>query len=154
MHPYTYSGDTYWTSGYAGYAALDEGTKAQIDGLVAVYVHTKPEYNPPVAPRHPLVCVHPETGRKTLFLSPNAATSLEGEQGAMNQAESHALLEALFAHATEERFTWRHQWQPGDLIMWDNRCTMHRRDGFDNRQRRLMWRTQMLGPCTAEGVRK
>lgn len=143
-------GDTYWTNGYAGYHALNEETKAKIDGLSAVYVHAKPEYNPPVAPRHPLVCVHPETGRKTLFLSPNAAQSVEDRQGnSLDQVESSALLERLFAHATTEEFTWRHAWQPGDLIMWDNRCTMHRRDGFDASQRRFMWRTQMLGPCTA-----
>ncbi|MBV7337399.1 TauD/TfdA family dioxygenase [Chloroflexi bacterium TSY] len=97
-----------------------------------------------------MVCTHPESGRKTLFLSSNAATALEDKLGeSLGRAESDALLEQLFAHATEPRFTWRHKWQPGDLIMWDNRCTMHRRETFDNRQRRLMWRTQMLGPCTA-----
>ncbi len=137
-------GDTYWSDGYAAYDSLDAETKAQIDGLGVVYVHANPAYNPPVAPVHPLVCTHPETGRKMLFLSPNAAQSVTG----MEDAEGRALLDRLYAHATQERFVWRHQWQSGDLIMWDNRCTMHRRDGFPQDQRRMMWRTQLLGPCT------
>lgn len=138
-------GDTYWSNGYAAYAALAEATKAQIEGLGVVYVHTNPAYNPPIPPVHPLVCTHPETGRKLLFLSPNAAQRVTG----MDDAAGRALLDQLYAHATQARFVWRHQWQPGDLIMWDNRATMHRRDGFPQDQRRLMWRTQLLGPCTA-----
>jgi len=140
----TQGGDTYWSNGYAAYDALDDATKARIEGVGVVYVHANPAYNPPVAPIHPLVCTHPETARKMLFLSPNAAQSVTG----MAEAEGRALLDQLYAHATQERFVWRHQWQPGDLIMWDNRCTMHRRDGFPQDQRRLMWRTQLLGPCT------
>lgn len=137
-------GDTYWSSGYAAYEALDEATKRQIANLGARYVHNNPAYNPPTPPVHPLVCTHPETGRKTLFLSPNAAqciTSMADDAG-------RRLLDQLYHHATKERFVWRHHWQPGDLIMWDNRCTLHRRDGFPQDQRRLMWRTQLLGPCT------
>ncbi len=137
-------GDTYWSNGYVAYATLDEATKAQIEGLGVVYIHTNPAYNPPVPPVHPLVCTHPETGRKMLFLSPNAAQRVTGMDGAAGRA----LLDQLYTHATQERFVWRHQWQPGDLIMWDNRATMHRRDGFPQEQRRLMWRTQLLGPCT------
>lgn len=137
-------GDTYWSSGYAGYASLDDRTKAQIEGIGVAYVHTNPAYNPPTPPVHPLVCTHPETGRKTLFLSPNAAQRMMG----IEEETGRALLEQLYAHASQERFVWRQQWQPGDLIMWDNRCTMHRRDGFPQDQRRLMWRTQLLGPCT------
>lgn len=134
-------GDTMWTSGYAGYATLDAATKARIDGLEAVYVHTNPAYNPDPPATHPLVTIHPESGRKTLFISPNAARGIVG----WGEAEGRALLDQLFSHATQDRFVWRHQWRPGDLIMWDNRCTLHRRDGFDNSQRRLMLRTQMVG---------
>lgn len=137
-------GDTYWSNGYAAYAALDEATKRQIAGLRVAYVHKNPAYNPPTPPIHPLVCTHPATGRQTLFFSPNAAQRVVG----MAEEEGRALLDRLYVHTTQERFVWRQQWQPGDLIMWDNRCTMHRRDGFPADQRRLMWRTQMLGPCT------
>ncbi len=139
-----HGGDTYWSSGYAAHAALDDGTKAEIAELGVAYVHRNPAYNPPTPPVHPLVCTHPETRRKVLFLSPNAAQSVTG----MDEGSGRALLERLFAHATDERFVWRHQWQPGDLIVWDNRCTLHRRDAFPNDQRRLMHRTQLLGPCT------
>jgi taurine dioxygenase len=134
-------GDTLWSNGYAGYAALDVAQQERVAGLKAVYVHSNPAYNPPTPPEHPLVCTHPETGRKTLFFSPNAAKTIVG----MSAEESQHLLDELYTHATQERFLWRHHWQPGDLILWDNRCTMHRREAFDNRERRLMYRTQLLG---------
>ncbi len=144
-------GDTYWSSGYAGYEALNPPTQARLGTLLVSYVHKNPDYNLPEAPKHPLVCTHPVTARKTLFFSPNAARSVEDERGgSLSERDGRALLEQLFAHATQAAFVWRHQWQPGDLILWDNRCTMHRRDGFDNSQRRLMWRTQMVGPCTLQ----
>ncbi|MCH8092072.1 MAG: TauD/TfdA family dioxygenase, partial [Proteobacteria bacterium] len=60
-------------------------------------------------------------------------------------AASEALLDALWAFATRPEFTWRHQWAPGDLVVWDNRCTLHRRDAFDADARRLMLRTQVKG---------
>ena len=143
-------GDTYWSSGYAGYEGLNPQAKARLGGLVVAYVHANPAYNPPEPPRHPLICTHPETERKTLFLSPNAATSVEDARGGvLNEEMGQELLEQVFAFATQDEYVWRHQWQSGDLIIWDNRCTMHRRDSFDNSQRRLMLRTQMLGPCTA-----
>jgi taurine dioxygenase len=134
-------GDTMWTNGYAAYDALDDATKERIDGLQATYVHRNPAYNPPEPPAHPLVATHPETGRKSLFISPSSAHAVEG----MDDDAGESLLNELFNHATQERFVWRHQWQPGDLILWDNRCTMHRREAFDNSQRRLMLRTQTLG---------
>ncbi|NJN82346.1 MAG: TauD/TfdA family dioxygenase [Caldilineaceae bacterium] len=137
-------GDTYWSSGYAGYETLDPQTQARIANLSAVYVHRNPAYNPPTPPVHPLVCVHPETRRKTLFLSPSSAQSVVG----LDEQSGRALLDELYAHATQPQFVWRHQWRPGDLIMWDNRCTMHRRDSFDDSQRRYMRRTQVLGPIT------
>lgn len=137
----TQGGDTFWSNGYAGYAALDAAMQQRLSRLKALYIHPKPEYNPPTPATHPLVGIHPETGRKTLFLSPNAAKTVVG----LDDAESQALLAELYAHAAQERFVWRHHWRPGDLILWDNRCTMHRREAFDNRERRLMYRTQLLG---------
>jgi taurine dioxygenase len=60
-------------------------------------------------------------------------------------AESEELLEALWAHATQEKFTWHHVWQPGDILIWDNRCVMHHRDPFDGGYRRVMHRIQCAG---------
>jgi taurine dioxygenase len=63
----------------------------------------------------------------------------------MSDADSEALLDALWEHATAERFTWHHRWQRGDLLLWENRCTPHRRDSFDPTLRRIMHRTQTRG---------
>ncbi|NKB70374.1 MAG: hypothetical protein GKR89_25160 [Candidatus Latescibacteria bacterium] len=134
-------GDTFWASGYAAYDALEAATKAHLEGLKAVYIHRNPAYNPPVPAAHPLVCTHPDGGRKTLFISPGSAHCIVG----MEQGESAPLLAELGDHITQDRFVWSHSWQPGDLVMWDNRCTLHRRDPFAADQRRYMRRLQMLG---------
>ena len=63
----------------------------------------------------------------------------------LSVADSEALLDALWAHATKDEFTWYQQWRAGDLILWDNRCVMHRRDAFDPATRRVMHRTQIKG---------
>ena len=135
-------GDTWWTSGYAAYEALDAAERARLRGLKAVYRHRRPEYNPPVPAAHPLVCAHPESGRRTLFLSPGSARSVAGMDG----AGGDELINRLADYMTQERFAWRHAWRPGDLVVWDNRCTLHRRDGFDPAARRYMRRVQTLGP--------
>jgi taurine dioxygenase len=90
---------------------------------------------------HPIVRMHPETLRKALYLGRRAHAQIEG----MPVDESDALLDALWAHATSDAFTWHHQWRAGDLLIWDNRCTLHRRDSFDASQRRVMHRTQTRG---------
>jgi len=64
----------------------------------------------------------------------------------MSFDESEALLDALWAHATQPQFTFRQQWREGDVLLWDNRCTLHRRDSFDASERRLMHRTQIKSP--------
>ena len=66
-------------------------------------------------------------------------------------ADSAALLDALWAHAIQDRFVWCQEWQPGDMVMWDNRCVMHRRDAFDESLRRLMHRTQIVGEPVLAG---
>ena len=90
---------------------------------------------------HPIVRTHPETGRKGLYLGRRANAMIEGPPS----DESETLLDALWAHATAPTFTWQHQWRAGDLIIWDNRCTLHRRDAFDDSHRRVMHRTQSRG---------
>ena len=82
---------------------------------------------------------HPETGRKCLFLGRRRNSCILG----LPLAESEALLDELWAHATRAEFTFCQQWQVGDVLIWDNRCTLHRRDSFDPNARRLMYRTQI-----------
>jgi taurine dioxygenase len=90
---------------------------------------------------HPMVCTHPETGRKSLFIGRRRYAYIMG----LPVEESEKLLDAIWAHATKPEFTWHHQWRVGDVLMWDNRCTMHRRDAFDPATRRVMHRTQIKG---------
>lgn len=99
--------------------------------------------NPGEAPgaRHPIIRTHPATGREALFLGRRRNAYVDG----LGLEASESLLDALWAFATRPEFTWRHQWAPGDLVVWDNRCTLHRRDAFDADARRLMLRTQVKG---------
>ena len=121
---------------------LDDRLKAQLDGLKIVTHHARPDYRPENPAVWPIITTHPETRRRVLNISPNHARLIEG----LDEAESRVLLDRLIVHASYPRFVWTHRWRAGDLVMWDNRCTMHRRDPFDNRQRRLMKRTQAVGP--------
>ena len=93
-----------------------------------------------VGARHPLIRTDP-SGRKALFLGRRPNSYVVG----LRVADSEALLDALWAHATRDEFTWYQQWRPGDLILWDNRAVMHRRDAFDPAARRVMHRTQIKG---------
>jgi len=148
-------GDTYWANMYLAYETLPAELKERIASHRAVHDAT---YNsaglrrkgyaevtdPRKAPgaRHPLVRVHPETGRKALFLGRRRNSYIEG----LALAESERLLDELWAHATQPRFTFRQQWRVGDVILWDNRCTLHRRDAFDPSALRLLHRTQIKAP--------
>src|SRR5262249_36769241 len=90
---------------------------------------------------HPLVCTHPNTGRRMLYLRrrPNAHPI------GLPLPASHALPAELWAFVDRPEFAWAPVWRVGDLVMWDNRCTMHRRDAFDPGSRRIMHRTQIKG---------
>jgi taurine dioxygenase len=92
-------------------------------------------------PSHPIIRTHPETGRDVLYLGrrPN------GYVNGLSIEDSEALLNELWAHATQPRFAWTHKWSVGDLVVWDNRCLMHRRDSFDPKARRIMHRAQCAG---------
>jgi taurine dioxygenase len=96
---------------------------------------------------HPLVRLHPVTGRRALFLGRRPGAYIHG----LSVEESETLLDAVWAHATQERFAWYQKWRIGDLVMWDNRCVMHRRDAFDESLRRLMHRTQIVGEPVLAG---
>jgi len=90
---------------------------------------------------HPLVCTHPSTGRRMLYLGRRRNAYLVG----LALAESEALLNELWQFVDRPEFAWEHVWRVGDLVIWDNRCTMHRRDAFDPGSRRIMHRTQVKG---------
>ncbi|HEX5317826.1 MAG TPA: TauD/TfdA family dioxygenase [Stellaceae bacterium] len=100
-----------------------------------------PDPSHTVGADHPIERTHPVTGRKALFLGRRRNAYIPG----LPLAESEALLDALWEHAGKRELAWYQQWQAGDLIMWDNRCTMHRRDAFDPAARRVMHRTQVKG---------
>jgi len=96
---------------------------------------------------HPLVRLHPVTKRKSLFLGRRPGAYIHG----LSIEDSEKLLNAVWAHATQECFAWYQKWRIGDLVMWDNRCVMHRRDAFDESLRRLMHRTQIVGEPVLAG---
>jgi taurine dioxygenase len=147
-------GNTYWSNMYLAYQELPAHLQRAIAGRSAIHDATynsagimrkgmKEVTDPREAPGtdHPLAIVHPDSGRPALFLGRRRNSYILG----MELQESEALLDALWAHATREEFTFCQEWQAHDLILWDNRCTLHRRDAFDATTRRVMHRTQIRG---------
>jgi len=150
-------GDTCFADMYAAYEALPAPERAALDGLRVVHSWELSQWKlgltatpeeiadaPPMS--HPLVRVHPDTGRKSLFMGQHAS-HIEGRP----IAEGRAQLAELEAHATQARFLYRHRWQPGDVLMWDNRCLLHRADdNFDaTRHARVLHRTCLRGTTPA-----
>jgi taurine dioxygenase len=147
-------GDTQFTNMYAAYEALPPETRARIDGLQVIHkyqstrqtnrVSQRPEAEMKAMPEatHPLVRTHPETGRKALYLTANRMEQIVG----LDRAASDALLDQLIAHAIEPRFQYRHVWRQGDIVIWDNRCTMHKANAdYPEGERRLMHRVIVAG---------
>ncbi len=146
-------GDTGFANMYLAYETLPEELKEKIAGLRCKHDASrnsvgqlrkgyKESYEDPrdiPGAVHPLVRVHPETGRPALFLGRRRNAWIVD----LPLDESDALLDRLWAHATRPEFAWYQQWQVGDLVIWDNRCTLHRREAFDPKARRLMRRTQI-----------
>ena len=91
--------------------------------------------------RHPLMRRHPDTARTVLYLGRRPKQYVVG----LDPEDSEELLDALWAHATQRKYVWTHEWRVGDLIVWDNRCVMHRRNAFPAHSRRTMHRTQVTG---------
>jgi taurine dioxygenase len=96
---------------------------------------------------HPLVCRHPESTRQGLYLGRRRNAYLVG----LALQDSEALLDVLWAHVDDPALAWTQVWRKGDLVMWDNRCTMHKRDVFDGMSRRVMHRTQIKGEARPVG---
>jgi taurine dioxygenase len=147
-------GDTQFTNMYDAYADLSSQMKARIDGMQVIHkysssrklsrISTRPAAEMAAMPEatHPLVRTHPETGRKSLYLNPNRMEQVLG----LDRAESDRLLDALIAHATQPAYEYRHLWRQGDIVIWDNRCTMHKANAdYPDGERRLMHRVIVAG---------
>jgi taurine dioxygenase len=147
-------GDTGFCNMYAALENLPAPLRARVDGLSCVHdsslnsvgqlrvgfeAVTDPRRTPGAV--HPLVRTHPVTGRKCLFLGRRRNAHVQG----LDLAESETLLDALWSHATRPEHCWTQQWRVGDLVLWDNRCALHRRDEFEGSARRVMHRTQISG---------
>ena len=147
-------GNTSFCTMYGIYEALPQTLKDRIAGLKIKHDGTynsggyvrqgvTPTDDPRTSPGavHPLVCTHPDTGWRMLYLGRRRNAYLVG----LELAESDALLDELWSFVDRPEFAWEHVWRVGDLVLWDNRCTMHRRDAFDPSSRRVMHRTQVKG---------
>jgi taurine dioxygenase len=147
-------GNTSFCTMYGIYQALPAKLKDRIAGLRIKHDGTynsggyvrqgvAPTDDPLTSPGavHPLVCTHPATGRRMLYLGRRRNAYLLG----LELAQSEALLDELWGFVERPQFAWEHVWRVGDLVLWDNRCTMHRRDAFDPSSRRIMHRTQVKG---------
>ncbi|MCP3374406.1 TauD/TfdA dioxygenase family protein [Bradyrhizobium cajani] len=150
-------GNTYWANMYSAYSALPESMKARLRGL---YIHHQDVLDISGAPRcgkemptsedfatwsgvdHPIVVRHPDSGKPCLYLG--ASRERQAIVG-MKQDEANKLLEQLWRHATSPAHVWHQEWKPGDMMIWDNRCLLHRRDQFDPQSVRLMHRTTAGG---------
>lgn len=148
-------GRTYWANLSLAYASLPDDTKARIEGKHGIFDYLKRQSTyddeapmsaelrrktPVVA--HPLVNRHPVTGAPSLYLDPTTTVGiaeLPGEEGAR-------LLAELNAHATQPQYVYAHDWQIGDVVMWDNGLVLHRRDPFDPATNRLLKRTTFRLP--------
>lgn len=144
----TVGGDTVFASTTAAYDALPDAMKRRLDGLVAIQSYTKTtrdgvkEAREKVVPdvQHPAVLVHSATGRKALYVSEGMTAGFVG----MPQDEADELLAELVRHLTQPEFVWAQQWQPKDLIIWDNRAVVHRATPYDLAQTRHMLRTTVM----------
>ena len=147
-------GDTVFIDCHAVLDAMPTCLRRRIEGRKAVHKYLSRRGKAVVAERndaqvretpdvsHPLIRTHPETGRYALYINPNRIDRIEG----MSIDESDAILDEIYAFAFQACFQFRHQWQPGDMLIWDNRCTMHRATtNFDISERREFLRILVKG---------
>lgn len=125
----------------AGLTCKHDSTRNSAGELRQGYRDSYPSGEEQPGAVHPLIRTHPETGRASLFLGRRRNAHIMG----LSRAESEALLDELWSHVGRSDATWIQTWQQGDVVIWDNRCVMHRRDEFDPGLRRLMHRTQIQG---------
>jgi taurine dioxygenase len=148
-------GDTQFANMAAAYDALSDAVKQRLRGLNAIHVYQSSHSNRqlmalsseakervPNAVIHPIVRTHPETGRESIYINP---IRIEGILG-VDHKEALPLLDELLEHATAPRFQYRHKWEPGDLVMWDNRCLLHKANGdYDMNEVRYLYRVMLNG---------
>lgn len=147
-------GHTYFINCYAAYDTLSDEMKRRISGKTikqSDIVDTALKLRPGASldadirtfpgPSHPIISTHPETGRNMLFLGRRHGSYVNG----LSLEDSEALLDQLWAHATQPRFIYEHSWQVGDVVVWDNRATLHKRDAFDSNARRVLYAAQVEG---------
>jgi taurine dioxygenase len=143
-------GNTLFANAYLAYETLPAAIKQKIEGRKALNAYdydnasmkrgTKVRDGIPSS-WHPIARTHPATGRKALYVNRLMTVAIEG----LPADEASALLETLFAHQEQRQFIYEHVWRPHDLLMWDNRCTLHARTDFSAAERRLMRRLTILG---------
>jgi alpha-ketoglutarate-dependent taurine dioxygenase len=150
-----HGGDTQFVNMHRAYEGLPSATKARIGDLRAVHVYQSrhserklmgltdaARQKVPEAVLHPLVRTHPESGRKAIYLNP---IRIEGIIG-MEEREALTLLDELLTHARQPQYEYRHRWRRGDLVMWDNRCLLHKANGdYDMQQVRYLYRIMLKG---------
>src|SRR5262245_9058373 len=149
-------GDTQFVNMHEAYDALSDTMRRRLDGRMARHVyqsrHSERKLPQLAGERrktigsasvlHPLVRTHPESGRKALYINPIRIETIAG----MESAEALALLDQLLAHATRPCFEYRHTWQPGDTVLWDNRCLLHKANGdYPVSQVRYLYRLMLKG---------
>jgi taurine dioxygenase len=134
-------GDTLFASQHSAYEALSDGLKATLSELRASHREPRHIRHDGVSATHPAVVTNPDTGRQALYVNPQAVQSFEG----WTRQESQGLLTYLFAHMIRPDFVYRHRWEDGDVVVWDNRVTMHYAvDDYADAPRRLH-RTSTVG---------
>jgi len=149
-------GDTQFVNMAAAFDGLPDTTKDRIADLKAMHVYqskhsarklmgltSEAKEKVPDAVYHPIVRTHPESGRKSIYINPIRIDAIDG----MKEADALDLLNELLLHATQEKFQYRHKWRTGDLVMWDNRCLLHKANGdYDHEtQTRYLYRVMLQG---------
>jgi taurine dioxygenase len=152
-------GDTQFVNMHRAYDDLPAAMRQRIDLMRAVHVYQsrfserklmalseEARAAVPDGVWHPLVRTHPESGRKSIYLNPIRTEGIDG----MEEAAALALLDELLAHATQPQYEYRHQWRTGDMVMWDNRCLLHKANGdYDMGQVRYLYRIMLKGDAPA-----
>jgi taurine dioxygenase len=152
-------GDTQFVNMHRAYEDLSAAMRQRIDRLRAVHVYQSrhserklmalseaARQKVPDAVAHPLVRTHPESARKAIYLNPIRTEGIVG----MEEAEALSLLDELLTHATQPQYEYRHQWRRGDMVMWDNRCLLHKANGdYDMDQVRYLYRVMLKGDVPA-----
>jgi taurine dioxygenase len=152
-------GKTYFQNCYAACETLSDELKRRIAGKTIKQgnvIDTAMKLRPGASldadiralpgPSHPIVATHPMTGRSMLYLGRRHSAYVNG----LSLEESESLLDALWAHATDTRFGYTHSWSVGDVVVWDNQATLHKRDAFDASTRRVLYAAQVEGERLVE----